>query len=261
MKLLLVEDEPLLARQLTKLLASLEPDAEIAGQTNSIESTVEWLGSHARPDLVLMDIELADGQCFEIFNRFPVKSPVIFTTAYDEYALRAFKVNSIDYLLKPIQPGELRLALDKWKELQTDSSALKITTSISTLVRDLVNARDGAASVPAYRDRFLVKQGQKMISVNTGEAAYFHAKNTLNFIITKDEQKFLLDHTLDQVEKLVPPEDFFRANRQFILSHDIIRAFYPWFNGKLKIETSIPTGEEVIVSRERAPLFRTWMGG
>lgn len=255
MRLLIVEDEQLLARQLTKLVATLEPEAVIAGQTASIESTVEWLHDHVAPDLILMDIELADGQCFDIFHRFPVKSPVIFTTAYDEFALQAFKVNSIDYLLKPIQVEDLRTALHKWRELRTAPVTAPLA-GINALVNDLVKARDNGA----YRDRFLVKQGQKMFSVNTGEVAFFHAKNTLNFITTRARQKFLLDYTLDQIEQLVAPKDFFRVNRQFILAHDVITAFHPWFNGKLKVDLSLPVDEEIIISREKAPQFRAWMG-
>lgn len=256
MRLLIVEDERLLAQQLTRLLMDLEPGAQIVGQTGSIEATLEWLNNNAAPDLILMDIELADGQCFEIFNRFPVKSPVIFTTAYDEYALRAFKVNSIDYLLKPIKMEDLRSALNKWKELRSATAGSRPLADIQALVNDLVSAREAKV----YRDRFLVKQGQKMISVNTGDVAFFNAKNTLNFLHTRSKQKFLLDYTLDQVEQLVPPKTFFRANRQYILAHDIIKAFHPWFNGKLKVETTIPMEEEIIISREKAPQFRAWMG-
>lgn len=252
MKLLIVEDEQLLARQLTKMLVTLEPGAEILGQTNSIESTVDWLKNNEMPDIIFMDIELADGQCFAIFEQFPLKSPVIFTTAYDEYVLKAFKVNSIDYLLKPIKPAELKTALEKWKEF----AAPRSMEILKSLVSDLVKTREPAG----YRERFLVKQGQKMISVGTGEIAFFNAKNTLNYITTKSKQKFLLDYTLDDVEQLVEPKKFFRANRQFILSHDIIAAIHPWFNGKLKVETRVGPEEEIIISREKAPQFREWMG-
>lgn len=255
MKLLIVEDESLLARQLTTLVTALEPGAQIAGQTASIETTLEWLESNPAPDLVFMDIELADGQCFEIFNRFPVKSPVIFTTAYDEYALRAFKVNSIDYLLKPIQVDDLRAALAKWKELQAMAPAPS-TAGISALVNDLLKAQ----STSPYKERFLVKQGQKMFSINREEVAFFQAKNTLNFITTRSRQKYLLDYTLDEIEAMVPARDFFRANRQYILAHDIITAFHPWFNGKLKVDIALPVDEEIIISREKAPFFREWMG-
>ena len=262
MKLLIVEDEQLLARQLINLLLNLEPSAIIAGQTNSIENTVDWLNTNQCPDLIFMDIELADGQCFEIFQQVTVKSPVIFTTAYNEYALKAFKVNSIDYLLKPIRSEDLRYSLSKWKELREGSTQMQLTY-LNDLVRDLSGLKQSQSynEYLSYRERFLVRQGQKMISINTRDVAFFQSKNTLNFINTKSKQKFVLDCPLDQVEKLVSPRNFFRANRQFILSSEIITAVHPWFNGKLKIETTFSTEEDIIVSREKAPLFKLWMGG
>lgn len=254
MKLLIVEDEMLLAKQLRSTVTKLEPQAEVAAHTNSIETTVEWLQTHAAPDLILMDIELADGQCFEIFNQVSIKSPVIFTTAYDEYALRAFKVNSIDYLLKPIQEQELQAALNKWKELQKMATGNIQVSNMEALVRELKKAG-------AYRDRFLVKQGQKMLSVNTSDIAYFCSKHTLTYLVTKSKQKFVVDYPLDEVEQSLDPKQFFRANRQFIISHDMINAIHPWFNGKLKIDLQLPVDDEVVISRDKAPLFKAWMGG
>ena len=254
MKLLIVEDEHLLALQLSRLVKEIKPGCTIIGQTNSIDTTLQWLQTNDAPDLVFMDIELADGQCFEIFNHYPLKAPVIFTTAYDEYALQAFKVNSIDYLLKPIQEKDLRAALDKWNEIHyaTDWQAIALDNMLKDLAKQGLNNN--------YKDRFLVKQGQKMLSVATEEVACFNARNTLNFIITKEKQKFIVDYTLDQVEELVPSKKFFRVNRQFIISHDIITSVHPWFNGKLKVETRLPIEDEIVVSREKAPHFKMWMG-
>jgi two-component system LytT family response regulator len=253
MKVLIVEDENLLAKQLKSLLQATEPGIEVVGQTNSIESTVQWLLQNKEPELIFMDIELADGQCFEIFNQVTVKSPVIFTTAYDEYALRAFKVNSIDYLLKPINGKELRKALDKWKELFGTKS--QPILPIEALVAQLKGAVQ-----PQYRERFLVKQGQKMLSINAGEIAYFFARNALSFLVTRLNQKYVIDYTLDEIEQFIHPDRFFRANRQFILAHDMITAVHPWFNGKLKLDIKLPQEEEIIVSREKAPVFKEWMG-
>ncbi len=253
MKLLVVEDEQLLARQLIKLVKELRTDAEIAGQTNSIESTVEWLTQNEKPDLILMDIELADGQCFSIFQSIEITSPVIFTTAYDEYALKAFTVNSIDYLLKPIKKEDLQRAFNKY-DLFTSDKRSAYLTSIKSFVEKMV-------STPIqYRERFLVKQGQKMLSIPIEDIAFFSAKNTLNFIHTKSKQKFVVDYTLDEIEEMVQPNDFFRANRQYILSHEIITEIHPWFNGKLKIEINIPLDEEIVISREKASIFKEWMG-
>jgi two-component system, LytTR family, response regulator LytT len=249
MKLLIVEDEHLLARELSRLITSIEPSATILGQCNSIESTVKWLKEHEAPELIFMDIELADGQCFEIFDEVEIKTPVIFTTAYDEFAIRAFKVNSIDYLLKPIQKHELESAINKWKDYHGKSRS----ANLESLLRQL-------AKTVEYKERFLVKQGQKLVSIHLNEVAFFNARNTLNYIITRNKQKFIVDHTLDELEKMVDPKYFFRANRQYIIAHDIITAVHPWFNGKLKIDNAVLPEEEILVSRERAAVFKEWLG-
>jgi two-component system, LytTR family, response regulator LytT len=256
MKLLIVEDEALLAKALKNMVLAIEPHSEIAGHTNSIESTVQWLQEHDAPDLILMDIELADGQCFEIFNRVPVQSPVIFTTAYDEYTLRAFKVNSVDYLLKPIKETELRAAITKWKTLHAEKTAAGTAVQLDKLLTELKKT----ALTSDYRDRFLVKQGQKMLSVLTADIAYFCAKNTLTFLVTKAKQKFVVDYTLDELEQVLNPKHFFRANRQYIVAHDLITAIHPWFNGKVKADVAVPVEDDLIISRDKAPLFKAWLG-
>lgn len=257
MKILLVEDEALLAKQLKSLVISIEPSAELLAHTNSVQATTAWLQTHEPPELILMDIELADGQCFEVFNQVTVKSPVIFTTAYDEYALRAFKVNSIDYLLKPIKEEDLQTALQKWKKLTAQKAGTPFPAmNVEVLVHELRRTSDQQH----YRDRFLVKQGQKLLSIPLKEIAFFFARNSVNFIITKQNQKFIVDYTLDEIEKNIDPQEFFRVNRQFIVSHDIIAAIHPWFNGKLKIEVTLPTEEEVIASRDKAPVLKAWLG-
>ncbi len=249
MKLLIVEDEYLLARELSRLITSIEPSADILGQCNSIESTVKWLKDNDAPELIFMDIELADGQCFEIFEQVEIKTPVIFTTAYDEFAIRAFKVNSIDYLLKPIQKNELESAINKWKDYHGKLQSSNLEGLLKLLAKPV-----------EYKNRFLVKQGQKLVSIHVNEVAFFTAKNTLNYIITRNKQKFIVDHTLDELEKMVDPKYFFRANRQYIIAHDIIAAVHPWFNGKLKIENSVFPEEEILVSRERAAILKDWLG-
>ncbi|MCU7549468.1 LytTR family DNA-binding domain-containing protein [Chitinophagaceae bacterium LB-8] len=253
MKVLIVEDEILLAKQLKSLLQELEPELEIDGQTNSIDTTVQWLQQNEEPDLIFMDIELADGQCFDIFSQVIVKCPVIFTTAYDEYALRAFKVNSIDYLLKPINSQELKKALLKWRDLYIERK--QPIVSLEALVKQLKGSVGSN-----YRERFLVKQGQKLVSINTTEVAYFFSRHALSFLVTRSNQKFVIDYTLDEVEQVISPNQFFRANRQFILAHDMITSVHNWFNGKLKLEIRLPLEEDIIVSREKASIFKEWMG-
>lgn len=255
MKVLIVEDENLLAKQLANLIGAVAPDTEIVGRTTSIQGTVQWLSNNSSPELIFMDIELADGQCFDIFNQTVIKTPVIFTTAYDEYALQAFKVNSVDYLLKPIKEDELKAALAKFKEVHTQPPVAPVPLDMTKLLQQL-----NKVNQEAYKDRFLVKSRQKMQSINTEDIAYFCAKNTLNFLVTKNNQKYNIDYTLDEIEALVNPKQFFRANRQHILAHDVIHAVHAWFNGKLKVELTIKPDDEIIISREKAPYFRSWLG-
>jgi two-component system response regulator LytT len=249
MHVLIVEDEILLAKRLQKLLIAVEPDAEVAGITHSIRDTVQWLHSNAKPDLILMDIELADGQSFDIFQSVKVTSPVIFTTAYDEYAIKAFKVNSIDYLLKPIKEEELAAAIQKFKTLN------KTATDIDALLNNIKSIAS-----TKFRNRFLVKTGQKLISVDMDDVAYIFSDKGLSFIRTKQNQKYIIDYTMDEVEKMLSPQQFFRANRQFIINIDAVVAIHTWFNQKLKVEVKPETTEPVIISRDKAPAFKEWMG-
>jgi len=251
MHILIVEDESLLVKHLVKLLADVEPAAQVAGSTNSIASTVAWLSTHDKPDLILMDIELADGQSFEIFEKMEVKSPVIFTTAYDEYALRAFKVSSIDYLLKPVKETDLKRALDKLKHLRGPGEQPGIQNVLDEMRR---------MKTSTYRERILVKAGQKMISVPMDDVGMFFTNKSLNYLLTKTKQKYIVDQTLDEIEGSLDPKKFFRANRQHILAHNAITVVHPWFNGKLKVEINLPTEEPVVISRDKASVFKEWLG-
>ncbi|GAB3168271.1 LytR/AlgR family response regulator transcription factor [Telluribacter humicola] len=257
MKVLLVEDEELAADWLRKILDEVEPTAVLAGITDSIESTVEWLQANPPPDLILMDIELADGQSFEIFNRVQVRSPVVFTTSYDEYAIRAFKVNSIDYLLKPVKRDELRASLEKLRHLaQTLQSVVEPpTVPIEQLIRQL------SQPVPKeYRERFLLKSGNRYISLETGEIAYFYFENRLTFLRTWKDERYMVDYNLDELEEMLHPKTFFRANRQYILHIKSVKNIHSYFNHKLKLILQPDTEDEVLVSRERATAFKNWMG-
>ena len=256
MRILIVEDEPLLAKKLQKLVLEIEKPAEIIGITNTIASTVNYLQANSCPDLILMDIELADGQSFEIFKQVELKCPVIFTTAYDEYALKAFKVNSIDYLLKPVKEEELRTALARFHRVSTNSTGHLQNPDINALLRAL----NKLPNEKKYRDRFLVKQGQKSFSVEVNDIAYFFTSNTLNYILTKTNEKFIVDYTLDEIEQALDPKNFFRANRQMVLSTSAVVAIHAWFNGKLKVDVVPPASEHVIISREKSSDFKAWLG-
>ncbi|HVG11569.1 MAG TPA: LytTR family DNA-binding domain-containing protein [Flavisolibacter sp.] len=256
MRFLIVEDEALLAKRLINLLASLLPEATIAGQTKSITDTVQWLKEKEPPDLIFMDIELADGQCFAIFEQCTTDSPIIFTTAYDEYALKAFKLNSIDYLLKPIKEEELAAALQKWKKNTVGAPEHSTASKIEALMQEF-----RTSSSWAYRSRFLVRHGQKLLPIDTDDIGYFSSKSSLTFLVTRQKQKYFIDYTLDEVEEMLNPKEFFRVNRQFILAQAIVKAVQPWFNGKLKLDVQIPTEEDIVVSRDKASFVKDWLGG
>jgi len=241
----------LLAKELRKMLLSIEPSAEICGATQSVEETVQWLKQNNQPDLVMMDIELADGQSFDIFKQVQLDVPVIFTTAYDEFAIKAFKVNSIDYLLKPIKESDLEAAIQKFKKRKEHEPV-----SILELIKKI----DQLSNQPGYRSRFLIKQGQKMVSIDVSDVAYFYSENKCTFIRTFQNQKYLVDLTLDEMEKELAPQQFFRANRQYILAGKSVVSIHTWFNQKLKAEVNPSTDEHVIISRDKANAFKAWMG-
>ena len=255
MKVLIVEDETLAVERLCKLLREIEDTIEIVGVTNSIVSTVEWLRTHLQPELILMDIELADGQSFDIFKRIEIQSPVIFTTSYDEYALSAFKVNSIDYLLKPVDRDDLRGSIQKFRSLTKRFLADPGTiTHLATLVQNLTQPSE------AYKERFLVKTGTRYRSLELDQIAYFYSEERVSYIRTWKDEAFIVDHPLDALELMLPPKLFFRANRQFIVHIKAVNSISDYFNNKLLLTLTPPSKYEVIISRDRATPFKIWMG-
>lgn len=256
MKVLIIEDEELTARKLKRLLAAVEPQAEVLQTMGSIETSVTWLKANPCPDLILMDIELSDGKSFEIFQQYPLDCPVIFTTAYDEYAIRAFKCYSIDYLLKPIKEEDLRKALDKFKKLKTVFNGAG--DALQTIHKLLAQLRPPASS--AYRERFMIKQGQKLQHIAVEEVAYFFSKHKISFIKTYGGHEWMLDYTMDEIVQMLDPNRFFRLNRQIIAALTAVEKVHLHFNQKLLIQLHPPFTEEVIVSRERAKDFRRWLG-
>lgn len=259
MKILIVEDEELAVKKLTKTVNSVDENAEIIGVADSIKGTVEWLGSHPAPDLILMDIELADGQSFEIFGLTEVKSPVIFTTSYDEYALQAFKVNSIDYLLKPVQKEDLEVALNKYKQLKNLYSKEEDKPEALNLEK-IVKELQQKLQPKEYRKRFLVKHGQKLISVEIDDIAYFFSDGRLNFFKTHDNKKFVVDYTMDELEEMLDPEKYFRISRSFYVSVGSIDQIHDYFGNRLLLHLKPAVEKEAIVSREKVSEFKKWMG-
>jgi len=258
MKVLIVEDEELAVKKIRKTLAAVDPDAEVAGVTDSITSTVNWIEENPAPDLILMDIELSDGQSFEIFNRVSIKSPVIFTTSYDEYALKAFKVNSVDYLLKPIQKEDLEAALQKLGQLKDlyKSNQAQPEVSIDSLVKELQQK----LQPKEYRKRFLVRHAQKLVSVETEEIAYFFSDGRLNFFKTYDNKKFVVDYTMDELEEMLDPQQYFRISRSFYISVGSVDQIHDYFGNRLMLQLKPVVDKESIVSREKVTEFKKWMG-
>jgi len=255
MDVLIIEDEGLLARRLQTMLEEIDSGIRIKGITNSVNGTLKWLSENKQPDIIFMDIELADGQCFEIFEKANVQVPVIFTTAYDEYTLQAFKVNSVDYLLKPITKEELKRAWEKFMTVHYKNKQPAYSEHLQNLLDSIHSGNKNE-----YRNRFLVRKGQKMVSIDVNDIAYVTIRNSVCFLVTRQKQKFTVDYTLDEIEGMLDAKRFFRVNRQFIISHDIIISIQPWFNSKLKIEIDPPADEDIIVSREKAAPFKDWLG-
>lgn len=254
-KVLIVEDEHLAVKRLQKILSEVDEEIEVVGLTDSIESSVRWLTSQPAPDLILMDIELADGQSFEIFNKVPVTVPVIFITSYDEYAIRAFKVNSIDYLLKPLKRDELKASLRKFRTVHISTPKDNgYREQIEKLIRELnVGKKE-------YRERFLVKAGQNYFSIETSAIAYFYSEERLTHLVTWQNADYLLDYTLEELEVVLSPATFFRANRKFIINIKAVKGIHTYFSNKLKITLQPAAKDELVISREKAMDFKTWLG-
>jgi two-component system response regulator LytT len=258
MNILIVEDEELAVKKLQKTLAAVDPEANVVAITDSIKSTVEWLEDNPSPDLILMDIELSDGQSFEIFSRVQLKSAVIFTTSYDEYALKAFKVNSIDYLLKPVQKEDLEVALKKFHQMKKMYNAEPAAKDMN--VESLINELRNKLQPKEYRKRFLVKNAQKLVSIEVEEIAFFFSDGRLNFFKTYDNKKYVVDYTMDELEEMLNPERYFRISRSFYIAVDSVDQIHDYFGNRLLLNLKPEVDKEAIVSREKVSDFKKWMG-
>lgn len=258
MNILIVEDEELAIKKLKKTLSAVDENAVVVGESDSIKGTVSWLEKNPAPDLILMDIELADGQSFEIFNHTKVKSPVIFITSYDEYALKAFKVNSIDYLLKPVQKEDLEQALEKFRQVKNLYQADTVAPKLS--VEEIVKELQQKLQTKEYRKRFLVKLGQKLVSIEVEEIAYFFSDGRLNFFKTYDNRKFVVDYTMDELCEMLRPDSFFRISRSFLVAVNSVHQIHDYFGNRLLLELKPEIDKEAVVSREKVSEFKTWLG-
>jgi len=249
-RVLLVEDEPQAADRLGRLLLSLRPQSEIVAILDSVQQSVTWLKVHPTPDLILMDIQLADGLSFSIFDQVRVVSPVIFTTAYDEYALKAFKVNSIDYLLKPVDEAELGAALEKMATLRGVVAPDRMMQSIADAIQMLSKR---------HKERFVIRVGEHLRSVETTDIRFFFSLEKATFAQTSDHRKHVMDYTLDQLEGLVDPDRFFRINRKYLVSIDAIHDMVSHTNSRLKLVLHGSEDSDIIVARDRVQEFRRWL--
>lgn len=247
MKVLIIEDEQLAAKKLTRLLKETDATIEIAAVVGSVEGAAMWLRSNAHPELIFMDIQLEDGLCFEIFERIEIKIPVIFTTAYDEYALKAFKVNSVDYLLKPIKLAELKQALDKHCTLNNRVDF----TGIEMALKQLQTKQ---------KERFLIKVGEHYKSIEIAAIDCFYVKERCNFILINTGRNYAIDYSLDKIEEMVDAKQFFRINRNMIVHFSSIQDIVAYSSNRLKIVLKSWTeGDELLVSRDRVSDFKLWM--
>jgi DNA-binding LytR/AlgR family response regulator len=251
MKAIIVEDEILAARNLQTILAELGL-VQVVAVLDSVSETVEWFGVNPQPELMFLDIHLADGSAFEIFDRVQVHCPIIFTTAYDEYALKAFKVNSIDYLLKPIDIVAVQNALRKLKGL---SSADSMQTAVYNLMASF-------RKTSTYKTHFLIPaRGDKLIPVQSGDLACFIIEASIVKALTFEGKSFTFDYTLDELSDLLDPNDFFRANRQYIIARRAIKDIDLWFNSRLSVNLKVTVPEKILISKARIPEFKAWFSG
>jgi DNA-binding LytR/AlgR family response regulator len=249
MKTVIIEDEKLAQERLEELINQVDSSIEVTAKLASVEESIKWLKKN-EPDLIFLDIQLEDGLSFEIFDKVTIDVPVIFTTAYDQYAIKAFKLNSIDYLLKPIRKAELEEALNKYKNIK--NSYLR---DFEDVFKSIMNKEI------SYKKRFLVQYGQKIKKVETEEIAYFYAMEKNVFMTTYEKSNYPVNYSLDKLTEILDPEKFFRINRKMIISFDAIKNMIPFSRSRIKIELNPPAPKEVeaLVSVERASSFKEWL--
>lgn len=252
MNAVIIEDESLIAKELQFKIATAAPDVKVIHVLPSVKTGYKWFMENAEPDLLFADIQLSDGVSFEIFERYQIKCPVIFTTAYDEYAIKAFKVNGIDYLLKPIDTDELKRAIDKAREI------VKSRAVYPKDIQELLQMMAHPKSVASYKEKFVVKQRNGWIPVLTKDIACFTRENLI-YLYTFSGEKYILDFiTLEEIEELLDPALFYRSNRQSIIHIDAVQSIKPHENQKLTLLMKAPLKMEQDISREKAPGFKKW---
>lgn len=253
MKILIIEDEAFAADALEAFIQKLRPQTMVLEKTQSVEESVDWLKSNPQPDLIFCDIHLSDGSSFEIFKKIEIKAPVIFTTAYDEYALEAFKVNSVDYLLKPISEEELEKAIKKYEALHRDNLRKEIQN-----LQNLITS-ESLGKKPEKKSRFMVKSGQTIKTIAGKDVAYFLAEEGVVLLVTFEGKRFVINYSLEQLEEQLEEKLFFRANRHLIVNINAVTEVNPYFKGRLHLVVEPPVAGEQIISSNRASDFKNWL--
>lgn len=250
-KILIIEDEEFAARRLENMIRDIDPEIVVVAKLESVSESVEWLRTHTQPDLIFLDIQLEDDLSFSIFEQVQVRSKIIFTTAYDEYAIKAFKLNSIDYLLKPINQDELSRAIAKFRSWKTEM----------TPVVDAVMLRNLLHPHQTFRERFMVVVGEKLISIPVSDIAYFFSTAGITFVVMHTKNQYSLDFSLDNLRDMLNPNDFFRVNRQYLIGLKSIEKVVVYPKSRLKLLLNPPTDTDLFVSIDKAPEFKQWLGG
>lgn len=258
MRYLIIEDEPLAQEELVRMLKALDPNFMLLASIDSVKQSIEWFNNNEQPDIVFMDIHLSDNICFEIFNKVEITAPVIFTTAYDQYAIEAFKTNGIAYLLKPIEEDELIAALKKFRTLTNTNIEL---SSIHSRIQQLSTLNSQLSTLNSYKERVLAKVGDNYQHVAMQDVAYFYSEDHYTFVATKDKQRYIINYTLDTLVEQINPQQFFRISRQFIVNINAINNISKHFNGRLKITVTPSFSEDIYVSRNRVQTFLAWLDG
>lgn len=250
MKILIVEDEKWARKSLEQLILNIRPNAEIVGQLESVQASVDWLKSQ-QADLIFLDIHLADALSFDIFKQVKVTTPIIFTTAYDQYALQAFKVNSIDYLLKPIEEEELKLAIEKFEQQN-----LSLSNDYEELIATIEELKG-----QQYQERFMISRGEKIMSATIDQIAYFEGEDRYVYLIKKDGSRYIIDYRLSDLEKVLHPKQFFRLNRSFIVHFDAIDRIVTLSKSRLKVELKPTARRDIYISAANNRGFKAWLNG
>ena len=253
LNVLIVEDEPHAQKELKRLLSNTGHDINILECIDTVEDAITWINNNPEPDIMFFDIQLSDGLSFDIFNHVKTKTPIIFTTAFDEYAIKAFKVNSIDYLLKPVKQNELVAAIEKFHTLKKSGKNSESGLSIEQVQKLL------EINKPTYKSRFITRFGDQIKHIGINEIAYFKAEDNEVLLFTTNNKRYIIDYSLEQLTTMLDPIDFFRANRSYYINISSVKKISKYFNSRIHLKLEPATEDDVLISRVRVPDFLNWI--